>query len=152
MRLNGDRTFKSPRQAVWNLLLDPDELACCMPGCKSMEKIGPDEYRATVEVKIASMGGAFSGSVALLDKQEPDSYTMKVEGAGKLGHAAGSGKLRLVDKDGGTLVSYEGEVQVAGPIASVGQRLLGVSAKMMIGRFFNNVEERLKETAPSTRD
>lgn len=149
MRLTGSRSFKSPRQGVWDVLLDPDQLAHCMPGVQSFEHIGPDEYLATMRVKVASIGGTFTGRISLLNKQEPDSYTMRVEGGGKPGRVTGEGSIRLEDQGSGTAVLYDGDVQVAGAVAAVGQRLLGVTAKMMIGKFFDCMEGRLKQEAPA---
>ena len=143
MHLTGSRTFKAPRQEVWNTLLSPDQLARCMPGCEQFELVGPDEYLATMKIKVASIGGTFSGRIALVDKQEPSNYGMRVEGSGKPGRANGAGTLQLEEADGGTVVSYQGDVQIAGAIAAVGQRLLGVTAKMMIGKFFDCMENRV---------
>jgi carbon monoxide dehydrogenase subunit G len=147
MHLSGTRSFTASRQAVWDRLLNPDELAACMPGCEEMRPAGPDEFTATMSVKIASIGGTFQGKVALLEKQEPASYVMRVEGGGRPGRVNGRGTLRLEERDGGTEVAYEGDVQIAGAIAAVGQRLLGASARMMIGKFFDCLEARLKQGA-----
>ena len=78
MRLTGTRSVSSPRQLVWDTLQNPDELAACMPGCEGMTPIGPDEYSATMTVKIAAIGGSFQGKVALVQKQEPASFIMRV--------------------------------------------------------------------------
>ena len=39
-------------------------------------------------------------------------------------------------------MTYEGEVQVGGTIAAVGQRLIDTTAKMLIKRFFDNCQSR----------
>jgi carbon monoxide dehydrogenase subunit G len=150
VHLSGTRSFDAPRQAVWDRLLSPDELAACMPGCEEMRPAGLDEYTATMSVKIASIGGTFQGRVALLEKQEPTSYVMRVEGGGRPGRVNGQGTLRLEERDGGTDVAYDGDVQIAGAIAAVGQRLLGASAKMMIGKFFDCLDQRLKQPATTS--
>jgi hypothetical protein len=51
--------------------------------------------------------------------------------------------LGLSEDPQGTKVAYEGDVQVGGPIASVGQRLLEGAAKMMVGQFFTAVNTQL---------
>ena len=53
----------------------------------------------------------------------------------------GEGLLKLLAADGGTEVSYEGEAQVGGTIAAVGQRLIDGTAKMMIKKFFEKFAE-----------
>jgi carbon monoxide dehydrogenase subunit G len=126
-----------------------DALAACMPGCEALTPIGPDEYMAKMTVKIAAIGGSFEGRVALSDKQNPESFVMRVEGGGRPGRVTGEGTLHLEERDGGTEVSYDGEVQIAGAIATVGQRLLGVTARTMIGKFFDCMDRRLAAASPA---
>jgi carbon monoxide dehydrogenase subunit G len=152
MHLSGTRTLPGPRQLVWDTLQSPEALAACMPGCETLNPIGPDQYTARMSVKIASIGGSFEGKVALSNKQEPSSFVMHVEGGGRPGRVTGEGTLRLEDRGTQTEVGYDGDVQIAGAIASVGQRLLGVTARTMIGRFFDCMERRLTATAPATGD
>ncbi len=44
MQLSGDFTFEGPREAVWDLLQDPDVLVTALPGAERLEKTGDDEY------------------------------------------------------------------------------------------------------------
>ena len=45
----------------------------------------------------------------------------------------------LKPDDGGTEVAYEGDVQVGGTIAAIGQRLIDGTAKTMIKKFFDKL-------------
>jgi carbon monoxide dehydrogenase subunit G len=54
----------------------------------------------------------------------------------------------LEASDGGTLVRYEGDARVSGPLAAVGQRLLPSAAKAQTETFFKNVQAILQETSP----
>jgi uncharacterized protein len=47
--------------------------------------------------------------------------------------------LKLTSSGEGTEVLYEGDVQVGGTIAAVGQRLIDATARMMIKRFFDKL-------------
>jgi len=62
-----------------------------------------------------------------------------VEGSGRVGFVKGDGLLKLGPVEGGTEVSYEGEAQVGGTMAAVGQRLIDGTAKMMIKKFFDKL-------------
>ena len=69
-----------------------------------------------------------------------------MEGSGKVGFLRGEGVLTLVSldtsqSDPSTEVHYEGEVQVGGVIAGVGQRLLDTTAKLVIRKFFEKLTE-----------
>ena len=55
----------------------------------------------------------------------------------------GAGLLEFADDPQGTKVTYQGDVQVGGPIASIGQRLLDGAAKMIVGHFFTAVNTQL---------
>jgi carbon monoxide dehydrogenase subunit G len=59
----------------------------------------------------------------------------------RIGFVKGEGLLKLWPAEGGTEVSYEGDAQVGGTIAAVGQRLIDGTAKMMIKRFFEKSAE-----------
>lgn len=121
------------------MMQDPDVLARAMPGCESLEKIGPDEYRMKMKLAMASLSGAFDGKVRITDQNPPSSFKLAVEGSGKIGFMKGEGLLKLTPADAGTAVAYDGDVQVGGTIAAVGQRLIDASAKMLIKRFFEKL-------------
>jgi carbon monoxide dehydrogenase subunit G len=122
------------------MMQNPDVLAKAMPGCESLERIGPDEYKMKMKLAMASISGAFEGKVRITDQQPPDSFKLIVEGTGKIGFMKGEGLLKLAPSgEGSAQVTYEGDVQVGGTIAAVGQRLIDVTAKMMIKRFFDKL-------------
>lgn len=136
MKVQGEQSLPLGQQAAWELLLDTAVLARAMPGCEGLEPVGPDEYKMKMQVGVAAMQGMFAGKIRIEDKNPPSSYRLVVEGNGKLGFVRGAGRLDLAPQPDGTLVRYAGEVQVGGLIASVGERLLDMTTKMMIRRFF----------------
>ena len=77
---------------------------------------------------------------------------MIVEGAGKVGFLKGEGLINLnPSAAGGTDLTYDGDVQVGGTIAAVGQRMIDTTAKMMIRKFFDKfVDEVRIGTEPRT--
>ncbi len=143
MNIQNSYTFDAPPQAVWDLLVDIDAVAACLPGCESMEPIGENKYRAVLTMGIAAITGRYEGTVEMRDLEPPSSYRLVVEGRGKPGFVTGSGAISLTGTDGGTLVTVDGTAQVGGTIARVGQRLIGSVAKMMMDRFFACLQRRL---------
>jgi carbon monoxide dehydrogenase subunit G len=126
---------------AWDLMQDPVVLAKTIPGCQSLEKSGDNEYRLKMKMMLASLSGAFEGKVTLADPVPPESFRMIVEGSGKIGFMKGDGVLRLSPQDSGTEVAYDGEAQIGGTMAAVGQRLIDVTARMLIRRFFEKLSE-----------
>ena len=138
MKISGTNTLALAPEEAYRRMQDPTVLATCMPGCESLEKIGEDEYRMKMKLAMASLSGAFEGKVRITDRT-PTGFRLIVEGTGKLGFMKGEGLLNFSPSGEGTDVSYEGDVQVGGTIAAVGQRLIDAPAKMIIKRFFEKL-------------
>ncbi len=146
MKVKGQYQVPAPRQQVWDALLDPDVLAQTLPGCEALEPIGPDQYRMKMKLAIASVQGLFEGKVRLKDPQPPHTYRLELEGRGKIGFVNGGGELTLEPAEADTtLVHYSGDVRVGGLIAGVGQRLMDMTSKMMIKRFFSSLSDLLQK-------
>ena len=115
-----------------------------MPGCEGLEKIGPDEYKMKMKLVLAALAGQFEGKVRIADQSPPTSFRLIVEGSGRIGFLKGEGLLKLSPQDGNTEVSYDGDAQVGGTMAAVGQRLIDGTSKMMIKKFFDKLAEAMK--------
>ncbi len=144
MKISGSYAVPLPRERAYQLLQDPGILAKCMPGTDHLDKTGDDQYEMKMKMAIASIGGLFAGKVRLADQQPPESFRLIVEGDGKIGFVKGEGLLKLVPQGDVTEVQFEGDVQVGGTIAGVGQRLLDSSAKLIIKKFFEKFAEVAK--------
>ena len=132
MKVEGEYIFDGPREEVWNLVRDPEVLITALPGAQSLEQVGENEYEGKMNVRVGPVAGLFSGRVVISNEMPPESYTLTVEGRGAPGFVKGSGDVHLIDQgDGTTLIKYEGEVQIGGRLASVGQRLIDTASKSM---------------------
>jgi carbon monoxide dehydrogenase subunit G len=145
MKIAGSNTVPLPKARAFHALQDPEVLARCMPGCESLEKIGDDEYAMKMKMVLAAVSGQFQGRIRIADSAPPDSFRLIVEGTGKVGFMKGDGLLHLSEPDTGfTKVDFDGEVHVGGTIASVGQRLIDTTAKLVIKRFFDKLASSLQ--------
>lgn len=136
MDLSGSYTFAAPPERVWELLMDPVAIAACIPGCQALEPDGDDRYRARLTVALAAITGTYDGTVVITEKAPHTRYRLAVEGQGKPGFVNGNATISLRPDGTGTVVDVAGTVEAGGPIARVGQRLIGSVAKMMQDRFF----------------
>ena len=139
MKIAGSYTLPVPQDRAYALLQDPEVLARSIPGCDSLVKTGPDEYQMKMKMAIASISGTFDGKVRIADQTPPSSFRLLVEGTGKIGFMKGDGLLELTSNGDSTDVGYEGDVQVGGTMAAVGQRLLDTTSKMIVKRFFDKL-------------
>lgn len=141
MKIEGNYDFSAPREKVWQVLLDPQIMAQCLPGCESMEEVGPDQYEANVKIGIAAVKGSYKAKVRIAEKREPSHYVLSGEGSGGPGFMQGDLVIDLEENDrGGTTVKYSTEPKIGGLIAGVGQRMLGGIGKMMVNQFFKKAE------------
>jgi carbon monoxide dehydrogenase subunit G len=152
LKISGSYTLPVARERTYELLQDPDILAQCMPGTDHLAKIGPDEYEMKMKMVISAVQGLFAGKIRVADQKPPEQFRLLVEGSGKVGFLKGDGVLTLVTSDAliadpSTDVHYDGEVQVGGVIAGVGQRLLDTTAKLVIRKFFEKLTELAAEAS-----
>ncbi len=145
MKLEGEYIFDGPREAVWEIVRDPEVLATALPGTQSLEQVGENEYAGKMHVRIGPVSGIFAGKIVVSDQVPPKSYTLSVEGRGAPGFASGNGQVQLVEYEGDkTLMQYEGEMQVGGRLASVGQRLIDTASRSMIGQGLESLNNALQ--------
>jgi uncharacterized protein len=137
MVMSGEQQLAAPRDKVWAMLIDPEVLKACIPGCESLEVIGENEFSAVAMNKIGPVKARFKGKVRLTDIDPPNGYKISGEGDGGVaGFAKGGASVSLSDKDGGTLLSYNVEAQIGGKLAQLGQRLVNGAAKKLADDFF----------------
>ena len=145
MKITGEHTFASSREQVWAALEDPQMLANALPGVKKLEVTGPDEYAITVTVGVGSVKGSYDGTFRLSDKQAPEACSVRANATGGPGSIEAVARMRMRDSDnGGAQLSYEADANVTGPLAGVGQRLIGGAAKRTTREFFDALERQLQ--------
>jgi uncharacterized protein len=143
MKVEGVYSFPGPAEKVWDLLLDPESLRSCIPGVESLTETSTDHWDAVMKVGVAAIKGTYKGKVGIVDKQPPTMYTLQVEGSGGPGFVKGTARVTLEPSGEGTTVKVEGDGQVGGMLAGVGQRMLPGVAKMLMNQFFECLIARL---------
>jgi carbon monoxide dehydrogenase subunit G len=145
MKLQGEYLFDGPREEVWEIIRDPKVLATALPGTQSLEQVSENEYAGEMHVRIGPVSGLFQGKIVVADEVEPESCTLTVEGKGAPGFAKGTGQIQLVEQEGEkTLLQYEGDMQVGGRIANVGQRLIDTASRSMLDQGLDSLNKALQ--------
>lgn len=146
MELAGRHTFEAAREIVWEALLDPQVLAKTVPGCERLEEVGERRYEGAMRLAIGPVEGRFEGTVELTDLDPPNGYTIAIRGEGAQGFVNGSGTVRL-EGEGPTELVYDLNADVGGRLASVGQRLLDRSAKVITRQALEGLEKQIAARA-----
>ena len=66
--IGGEETIRATVEQLWSALNDPLVLTRCIPGCKTMTEIAPDNYKVEMQLRVAAVGGSFEGEISLFDK------------------------------------------------------------------------------------
>jgi carbon monoxide dehydrogenase subunit G len=150
MKITGEHTFRSPRERVWEGLQDPQMLANALPGVKRLEVTGPDEYAITVSVGVGSVKGTYDGTFKLADKKDTEACSVRANAIGGPGSVEAVARMQMRDgEDGGAVLSYDADANVTGPLAGVGQRLIGGAARKTTKEFLSALDRQLVSPAPS---
>jgi uncharacterized protein len=144
MEIAGEYRLRGSREQVWALLNDEGALARCTPGCEQLTRTSADCYAATLKMGLAAVKGTYEGTLRVADKQVPESLRLQVEAKGTTGWVTVDGQMALTaEGEAATQVAYRWEINVGGPIAMVGQRVLGGVARWIVGEFFGGAVREL---------
>jgi uncharacterized protein len=143
LKIEGSQLMPFPRETVWKALTDPQVIAKCLPGCEKMEALSEDLYEATLKIGIGAVKGTFRSQIRMQVLSRGQQYRLAVEGKGAIGFLKGDGVITLDDSVETTRIAYQGDVQIGGVIASVGQRMIQGFAKQTISQFFSAMEREM---------
>jgi carbon monoxide dehydrogenase subunit G len=155
VKIEGTYAIPAKRETIFALLVDENVLRRCVPGVQRLVRESENRFAATLDVGLGAVQGTYEGTVTLSERVPPERLEITVDGKGKLGFVQGKGLLRLetVMEAGSPLtrITYQGDVQVGGSVAAVGQRMIQAAAKMMIGQFFAAIEGEAKAAQSEKR-
>jgi carbon monoxide dehydrogenase subunit G len=147
MKVTGEYRFHAMRDQVWAALHDPEALAASLPGARRLVPTGADAYDITVDVGVGSVKGTYEGSFALTDQIGGEACTVRATAAGRPGTVTAIARMRLSDgqPDDSAVMAYEADATVTGPLAGVGQRLMGAAARRTTEQFLAALDARIME-------
>ena len=144
MKVTGEYRFHAMRDQVWAALHDPEALAASLPGARRLVPTGADAYEITVDVGVGSVKGTYEGSFALTEQVEGEACTVRATAGGRPGTVTTVARMRLTDdRDDCAVMVYEADATVTGPLAGVGQRLMGAAARRTTEQFLGALDERI---------
>ena len=120
IELDNAFTVPVPPEKAWEVLLDVERIAPCMPGA-SVLSISDDgnEIEGQVKVKLGPLSLAYKGTAKFTDKDQAN-HTIAIEATGKETRGAGTASanvqavLKPADAAGSTLVSIHTSLNVTG--------------------------------------
>jgi uncharacterized protein len=124
VKVQGERRFDAPRETVWNILQDPAQMAAIMPGVESFDVADDRHWKANVKIPLGLGSLKMSINFEKLEEQAPEFSKLNAKGTGVGALMNLVTQFRLNEADGGTAMAWEADVRIAGPVGSMGQRVL----------------------------
>lgn len=141
----GSEAITTSTDQLWAALNDPAVLTRCIPGCTSMTEIASNAYKVEMQLRVAAVSGSFEGEISLSDMEPPRACSIRVSGAGTLGHGNGVARFEIEsDGERASRLVYNGAGEIGGLVAGVGQRIVSGVSKHLIGRFFASLRKELE--------
>jgi hypothetical protein len=147
MKLDGHKIMAVGPVQAYELLIDPEVLVRTMPGLKSLTPNGEGGYHAEMEMGVAAIKGKYSGEMRMEDMHPGESYRLRMHGQGPGGFVDVNMTVTLSSTPEGSDLHYQGDANVGGTIAGVGQRVLSGVANIIIGQFFSAMAKEADKVA-----
>jgi carbon monoxide dehydrogenase subunit G len=144
IELDNSFTVPVPPEQAWDVLLDVERIAPCMPGA-SVTSVEGDEIEGQVKVKLGPLSLSYKGTAKFTEKDQAN-HTIAIEASGKETRGAGTASanvhaaLKPADTEGQTLVSIHTSLNVTGRPAQFGRSLLPEVSGKLITQFATNLE------------
>ena len=144
IELDNSFTVPVPPEQAWDVLLDVERIAPCMPGA-SVTSVEGDEIEGQVKVKLGPLSLTYKGTAKFTDKDQ-SSHTIAIDATGKETRGSGTAsatvqaKLTPGESAGQTLVSIHTSLNVTGKPAQFGRSLLPEVSGKLIQQFATNLE------------
>ena len=159
IELDNSFTVPVPPEKAWDVLLDVERIAPCMPGA-SVTSISDDgnEVEGQVKVKLGPLSLAYKGTAKFTNKDQAN-HAIAIEAAGKETRGAGTASanvqatLKPADAAGSTLVAIHTSLNVTGRPAQFGRSLLPEVSGKLIAQFASNLEALIaSDNAPAAAE
>jgi len=124
VNVSGERTFEAPRDAVWGVLNDPASMAKTMPGVQSFDVHDAERWTANVKIPLGLGGLKMQIDMTKTEEREPEFARLQIKGKGVGAMLNMETSFELSDAPEGTAMKWAADVKLAGPVGSMGQRVL----------------------------
>lgn len=145
MKVEGTKEFDAPREVVWAVIEDPAQMAGLMPGVESFEIKDATHWQAKVKVPLGLGGLKMTMDFEKLEERPPEFASMNAKGKGVGALMNMTTSFTLSEAGAGTSMAWEADVKIAGPVGSMGQRVLQPIVNQQVGNVLTALEAKVAE-------
>jgi carbon monoxide dehydrogenase subunit G len=145
MELEHSFTVPVPMERAWNVLLDVEKVAPCMPGA-SLDSVTGDEIAGRIKVKVGPITMTYAGN-AKFTERDKEAGVVTLQASGKetrgAGTASASVRSQLTAEGDTTQVTVHTNLNVTGKPAQFGRGVMAEVGGKLIGIFADNLAAML---------
>jgi len=148
VNVSGERTFAASRATVWKVLNDPESMAKTMPGVESFDVHDDRRWTANVKIPLGLGGLKMKVDMEKIEEREPEFAKLAIKGNGVGAMMNMETSFTLSDAaDGGTAMAWSADVKIAGPVGSMGQRVLQPIVNQQVQHVLGALDDQVQEAA-----
>ena len=143
MHFENKATIPVSRDRLWDVLMNMEQVARCLPGVENIQAIDPDNYNGTLKMRVGPIGLRLEGKVSVTERnREAWQAGMRAEGneRGVGGVVKADIGMRLNELDPNqTELTVVTDAQVMGKLGEFGQPVMRKKADSMMQEFSRNI-------------
>jgi carbon monoxide dehydrogenase subunit G len=152
MELSGERTFAAPRATVWEVLNDPASMAQTMPGVESFDIHDDRRWTANVKIPLGLGGLKMKVDMEKVEERAPEFARLSAKGTGVGAMMSMQTSFTLSEAaEGGTAMAWAADVKIAGPVGSMGQRVLQPIVNQQVQHVLGALDKQVQEALAGGR-
>ena len=150
MELEHEFTVPVPVDQAWEVLLDVEKVAPCMPGAV-LDTVEDDSFTGQVKVKVGPITVAYKGTASFLET-DAAAHRAVVEAKGRetrgSGTAAATVTASMVEEGGSTRVTVVTDLAITGKPAQFGRGVMNDVGNKLIGQFADCLATTIADGGP----
>ena len=151
MELEHSFIIPVPPEQAWQVLLDVEQIAPCMPGA-TIDSVDGDVIKGRIKVKVGPVAMTYAGTARFVERDD-QAHMITLEASGKETRGAGTAsamvRSSLSDEGGQTKVVVHTTMNVTGRPAQFGRGVMAEVSGRIIEKFATNLAALLAGGAPA---
>jgi carbon monoxide dehydrogenase subunit G len=147
VKVTGPRAFSASRDTVWQVLNDPSRMAKTMPGIESFDVQDDRRWSAKVKIPLGLGGLRMSINFEKTEERPQDFAKLEAKGTGVGALMQMTTQFELDEAGEGTSMRWEADVRIAGPVGSMGQRVLQPIVNQQVQQVLAALEREVNDAA-----
>lgn len=145
MNVSGTKEFDASREVVWSVINDPEQMAGLMPGVEGFEITDERHWSAKVKVPLGLGGLKMKIDFEKLEERPLEFASLQAKGTGVGAMMNMTTSFNLAGEGEHTSMDWSAEVKIAGPVGSMGQRVLQPIINQQVGNVLSALEAKVAE-------